>query len=245
MSRPITTVSIGRVFCMRLHAFYHVPFEDVGSIKPWAAAKGYAIGTTSFFADEAPPPVSDYDMLVVMGGPMGVYDEKDHPWLAGEKKAIEAAVGAGKPVLGICLGAQLLSVALGGTVTRNPVPEIGWFKVDMTPEGLAEPVFAGFPPSYYAFHWHGDTFSLPPGAVHAAGSAACANQAFVYGHKVVGLQFHLETQPIGMQNLIKHCAADVALPGPTVQHPKQMHAGREAFKDIAALMARVCDALTA
>jgi len=85
MSRPVITASIGRVFCMRLHAFYHVPFEDVGSIKPWAAAKGYAIGTTSFFADEAPPPVSDYDMLVVMGGPMGVYDEKDHPWLAGEK----------------------------------------------------------------------------------------------------------------------------------------------------------------
>ncbi|HCR11774.1 MAG TPA: type 1 glutamine amidotransferase [Solidesulfovibrio sp.] len=230
---------------MRLHAFYHVPFEDVGSIKPWAAAKGHELTSTSFFADETPPQVADYDMLVVMGGPMGVYDEKDHPWLAGEKKAIEAAVAAEKPVLGICLGAQLVSVVLGGSVTKNPVPEIGWFKVEMTPQGLDESVFAGFPQSYYAFHWHGDTFSIPPDAVHAASSAACANQAFVYNHRVVGLQFHLETQPFGMQNLIKHCAADVALPGPTVQHPKQMHAGREAFKDIQALMHRLCDALTA
>jgi len=230
---------------MRLHAFYHVPFEDVGSIKPWAAEKGHDLSATCFFAEETPPPASEYDMLVVMGGPMGVYDEKDHPWLAGEKKAIEAAVAAGRSVLGICLGAQLLSVVLGGSVSRNPAPEIGWFKVEMTPEGLKEPVFAGMPPSYYAFHWHGDTFSIPPGAVHAASSAACANQAFVYRHKVVGLQFHLETTPPGMQNLIKHCAADVALPGPTIHHPKQMHAGREAFKDIKALMYGLCDALTA
>ena len=229
---------------MRLHAFYHVPFEDVGSIKPWAEAKGHTLTTTSLFADETPPPAADYDMLVVMGGPMGVYDEKEHPWLAGEKKAIEAAVAAGKPTLGICLGAQLLSVVLGGTVTKNPAPEIGWFKVEMTPQGLDESVFAGFPQSYYAFHWHGDTFSIPPGAVHAASSAACSNQAFVYNHHVVGLQFHLETQPVNMQKLIKHCAADVAEPGPTVHHPKQMHAGREAFKDIPALMHRLGDSLT-
>lgn len=228
---------------MRVHAFYHVPFEDVGSIKAWASQGGHDLATTSFHAGETPPAASEYDMLVVMGGPMGVYDEKDHPWLAGEKKAIEAAVAADKAVLGICLGAQLLSVALGGAVTRNPVPEIGWFKVRMTPEGLREPVFAGFPEAFYAFHWHADAFSVPPGAVLAASSDACPHQAFVFGPRVVGLQFHLETQPAGMQNLIKHCAADVALPGPTVHHPKQMHAGREAFKDIKVLMHGLCDAL--
>lgn len=228
---------------MRLHAFYHVPFEDVGSIKAWAAEKGHELSSTSFFADETPPPVSEYDMLVVMGGPMSVYDEKEYPWLADEKKAIATAVAADKLVLGVCLGAQLLSVVLGGSVSRNPVPEIGWFKVEMTPEGLAEPALAGFPQSFYAFHWHGDAFSIPPGAVHAASSAACANQAFVYKHKVVGLQFHLETTPPGMQHLIKHCADDVAVPGPTIHHPKQMHAGREAFKDIKALMYGMLDAL--
>jgi GMP synthase-like glutamine amidotransferase len=228
---------------MRLHAFYHVPFEEVGAIGLWAAERGHEVATTSLYADETPPAPADYDLLVVMGGPMGVYDEKEFPWLAAEKKAIEAGIAAGRPVLGVCLGAQLVSVVLGGSVSRNPVPEIGWFKVTMTPEGLAEPVFAGFPESYYAFHWHGDTFAIPPGAVHAASSAACANQAFVYKNKVVGLQYHLETTPVGMQNLIKHCAADVALPGPTVHHPKQMHAGREVFKDIKALTYQFLDAL--
>lgn len=230
---------------MRLHAFYHVPFEDVGSIKAWVAEKGHDLTFTTFFAGELPPPASEYDMLVVMGGPMGVYDEKDYPWLTEEKKAIAEAVAADKIVLGICLGAQLLAVVLGGTVSSNPVPEIGWFKVEMTPEGRAEPAFAAFPPSFYAFHWHGDTFSIPPGAMHAATSAACPNQAFVYNRKVVGLQFHLETTPPGMQNLIKHCAADVAVPGPTIHHPKQMHAGREAFKDIRKMMFDMLDALAA
>ncbi|OLN26066.1 GMP synthase [glutamine-hydrolyzing] [Desulfovibrio sp. DV] len=228
---------------MRLHAFYHVPFEDVGAIGLWAAERGHEVTATSFFADETPPAAADYDMLVVMGGPMGAYDEKEYPWLAGEKKAIEAAVAAGKAVCGVCLGAQLLSVVLGGSVSRNPEPEIGWFKVQMTPEGLAEPVFAGFPESYYAFHWHGDTFAIPPGAVHAASSAACANQAFVYNRKVVGLQYHLETTPVGMQRLIKYCAQDVAVPGPTVHHPKQMHAGREVFKDLKTLTYQFLDAL--
>ena len=228
---------------MRLHAFYHVPFEDVGAVGLWAAERGHDVAATNLYADETPPSPADYDMLVVMGGPMGVYDEKEYPWLAAEKKAIEAGIASGKPVLGVCLGAQLLSVVLGGSVSRNPVPEIGWFKVNMTPEGLAEPVFAGFPESYYAFHWHGDTFAIPPGAVHAASSAACANQAFVYKNKVVGLQYHVETTTVGMQKLIKHCVADVAVPGPTVHHPKQMHAGREVFPAIKALTYQFLDAL--
>jgi GMP synthase-like glutamine amidotransferase len=228
---------------MRLHALLHVPFEGVGSIAAWAADRGHALSATHLYAGETPPAAGDYDLLVVMGGPMGVYDEQAHPWLTGEKKAIEAAVAGGKSVLGICLGAQLVSVVLGGSVTRNPVPEIGWFKVNLTPEGQGEPVLSGFPQSFYAFHWHGDTFAIPPGAVRAASSDACANQAFVYQGKVIGLQFHLETTPAAMQSLIKHCAADVALPGPTVHHPKQMHAGREALKDIKAHMFGLLDAL--
>lgn len=230
---------------MRLASFLHVPFEGVGTIEAWARDHGHSLSATHWYADETPPATEDFDLLVVMGGPMGVYDEKDHPWLAAEKHAIEKAVAAGKRVLGICLGAQIVSVVLGGTVTPNPVKEIGWFKVSLTEAGAAEPVLAGFPDSFYAFHWHGDTFSIPPGAVHAATSAACANQAFLYQSRVVGLQFHLETNPPGMQNLIKHCAADVALPGPTVHHPKQMHAGREAFKDIKKLTEKLLTSLTA
>jgi len=230
---------------MRLHAFTHVPFEGVGSIAAWATEKGHPLTLTPLYLGETPPARADYDLLVVMGGPMGVYDEADHPWLAAEKAAIAAAVAAGKGVLGICLGAQLVSVVLGGTVRRNPVPEVGWFSVELTPEGLAAPVLAGWPETFYAFHWHGDTFSLPPGAVWAARSAACAHQAFVSGDRVIGLQFHLETTPAAMQSLIKHCPADVAQPGPTVHHPKQMHAGREALKDIKPLMFGLLDNLAA
>jgi GMP synthase-like glutamine amidotransferase len=230
---------------VRLCALLHVPFEGVGSIASWAEARGHALTEVHLYAGETPPPLTAYDLLVVMGGPMGVYDEKDSPWLAGEKEAIKAAVAGGKSVLGICLGAQLLSVVLGGTVTQNPVPEIGWFPVTMTPESAAEPILAGFPQKFYAFHWHGDTFSIPPGAVRVAASEACDNQAFVYQNRVVGLQFHLETTPAGMQHLIKCCAAELELPGPTVQHPKQMHAGRAALKDIKGLMWGLLDALAA
>jgi len=230
---------------MRLNALLHVPFEGVGSIAAWAADRGHVLAETHCYAGEAPPSPADYDMLVVMGGPMGVADEQDHPWLVEEKKAIKAAIAADRAVLGICLGAQLVAVVLGGTVTRNPVPEIGWFPVSLTEAGAAEPVLAGLPPTFMAFHWHGDTFSLPPGAVHAATSAACAHQAFVFRGRVIGLQFHLETTPAAMQSLIKHCADDVAVPGPTVHHPKQMHAGRAALKDIKVLMYAVLDALAA
>ena len=230
---------------MRLNALLHVPFEGTGSIGLWAADRGHALAETHLYAGETPPRPADYDMLVVMGGPMGVADEQDHPWLADEKKAIEAAVAAGRPVLGICLGAQLLAVVLGGAVTPNPVPEIGWFPVTLTAAGAAEPVLAGLPPSFPAFHWHGDTFSIPPGAVHAARSAACPNQAFVFQETVLGLQFHLETTPAAMQSLITHCPDDVAEPGPTVQHPKQMHAGRAALKDMKVLVYGLLDTLAA
>ncbi len=124
---------------------------------------------------------------------MNVYEEAEYPWLAAEKAFIAAAIGAGKPVLGICLGAQLIAAVLGGTVSKGPQPEIGWYPVELTPAGRELPLFAGFPDRFTALHWHGDTFSIPPGATHVASSAACANQAFAYdGGRVVGLQFHLE-----------------------------------------------------
>lgn len=228
---------------MRLNALLHAPFEGVGSIALWAADRGHALAETHVYARETLPGPADFDMLVVMGGPMGVNDEAAHPWLTAEKKAIEAAVAADRPVLGICLGAQLVATVLGGAVTPNPVPEIGWFPVTLTAAGEAEPALAALPASFMAFHWHGDTFSVPPGAVRAAGSDACANQAFVFRHRVLGLQFHPETTPAAMQHLIKNCPDDVAVPGPTVHSPKQMHAGRAALKDVKVHMYGVLDAL--
>ena len=230
---------------MRLHALYHVPFEGVGSIGAWVADRGHELVETRCYAGDALPQPADYDLLVVMGGPMGVADEAEHPWLTAGKKALEAVLASDRPVLGICLGAQLLASVLGAAVTRNPVPEIGWFPVAMTQAGQTEPALAGLPDIFPAFHWHGDTFAIPAGAVHAATSTACPNQAFVFQGRVVGLQFHLETTPAAMQNLITHCPDDLATPAPTVQTAKQMHAGRAALKAIKPLMYSVLDALAA
>ena len=229
---------------MRIHVLQHVDFEDCGGIRLWAEARGHELATTRLDAEETPPAPEAFDLLVVMGGPMNIHDEEAHPWLAAEKAAIRAAVDAGKGVLGICLGAQLLSDVLGGTVTRGEHAEIGWHPVTLTPQGAAHPLFAGFPETFTGFHWHGDTFSIPGGAIHAATSQGCANQAFVLGDRVAGLQFHLESVPANLVRLIKHCGAEI-VPGPYVQLPKEMHNGRAQFAPLKELLHTVLDSLAA
>ncbi|MCU0846017.1 MAG: type 1 glutamine amidotransferase [Spirochaetes bacterium] len=140
---------------------------------------------------------------------MGVYDESVYSWLAPEKRFIGEAVAAGKTVLGICLGAQLLAVVLGGAVRRNVHREIGWFPVRLVPAAEGIPAFAGLPRSFTAFHWHGDTFGIPPGAVRTAESDACAAQAFVYNDKVIGLQFHLESTAESVEALVRNCGEEL------------------------------------
>jgi GMP synthase-like glutamine amidotransferase/nitroimidazol reductase NimA-like FMN-containing flavoprotein (pyridoxamine 5'-phosphate oxidase superfamily) len=203
---------------MRIHVFQHVAFEDPGTIRLWAEAKGHACPQPAWTPTKAAAP-RRLRPPVVLGGPMNIHEEEAHPWLAAEKAAVRAAVDAGKGVLGICLGAQLLSHILGGEVTQNEHVEIGWQPVTLTPQGAAHPLFAGFPETFTAFHWHGDTFSIPAGAIHAASSPGCANQAFVLGDRVAGLQFHLETAPANLVSLVKHCASEI-VPGPYVQGPR-------------------------
>jgi GMP synthase-like glutamine amidotransferase len=147
------------------------------------------------YEDHSPglPDLSDLDMLVIMGGPMNIYEYDAHPWLPGEKDFIRACIDGGKAVLGICLGGQLIADALGGEVSRAPFEEIGWYPVELTSEGRQLGAFAHFPDRFVTLQWHGDTFSIPPGAIHAAFSEATPNQAFSYdGERVIGLQFHLE-----------------------------------------------------
>jgi GMP synthase-like glutamine amidotransferase len=203
---------------MRMQVFQHVPFEDAAHIAIWAAAQGVEVAPRHLYAGEAPLPVERYDWLTVMGGPMGIYDEERYPWLAAEKVAIREAIAAGKVVLGICLGAQLIADVLGGPVSRNPAREIGWFPVALTPMGRRSPLFAGWPAEFPAFHWHGDTFALPTGSLPIASSQTCHHQAFSYTDRVVGLQFHLESTPASVRRLVDACQDDLT-PGPWVQTP--------------------------
>ncbi len=197
---------------MKVHYLQHVAYEGIGSIQEWAEARGHPLAGTLMFAEQADaqagaaglPHPDDVDMLVVMGGPMNVYETEKHPWLLAEKDFIRACVAGGRAVFGICLGAQLIADVLGGEVTRAPHQEIGWYPVDLTDEGRRLEALAHFPDRFTALHWHGDTFSIPGGAVHAASSAACANQAFAFdGARVVGLQFHLEETPESLAELVQ------------------------------------------
>lgn len=209
---------------MRLHYLQHVPFEHPGAILDWARANRVAVTATQLHAGETLPAPAHFDALVVMGGPMGVYDHAAHPWLAAEHALVRAAVDAGKAVLGICLGAQLLACALGAQVRRNEQREIGWFPIRETAACAASGWAGIFDGEIEVLHWHGDTFELPRGALHLASSAACAHQAFAMGARVLGLQFHLELRPVDLNALIRHCGAELA-PGPFVQDADAMLTG--------------------
>ena len=177
---------------MRIHYLQHVPFEDLANIESWARSRGHDLSRTMLFSDEKLPEMDHFDWLIIMGGPMNIYEDEKYPWLSREKEFIRQAIASDKIVLGICLGAQLIADVLGGSVRRNEYREIGWFAVSLTEEGSTSPIFSVLPKSFVALHWHGDTFAIPPGAMRIAESQACANQAFIKG-KAIGLQFHLES----------------------------------------------------
>jgi len=206
---------------MRIHCLQHVPFEGPFGIADWADARGHSVTVTPLYAGVPPPDPADFDWLVIMGGPMGVVDEPQFPWLVPEKALIRASIAAGKTVVGVCLGAQLIAEVLGARVYRNPEKEIGWLPIELTAAGQASAVCGFLPPSLTVFHWHGDTFDLPAGAVQLARSAACAQQAFLYGGRVLGLQFHLESTPQSVAGLCAECA-DELVPGPHVQTAARM-----------------------
>ncbi len=225
---------------MRIASIEHVPFEGPAGIAAWAARRGFGLDRCRLYAGDPLPQPGDYDLLVVMGGPMSVHDQLEFPWLGPELEAIRLGVARGKSVLGVCLGAQLLSVALGGQVSRNPQREIGWHPVRLTPWASASPLFAGLPRQFTAFHWHGETFSVPRGASLLAESDACANQAFGVGGKLLGLQFHFETTAQSMAELIENGADDLE-DGPYVQSPERMRADGGCLAALEPLLNKVLD----
>jgi len=227
---------------MRVHWLQHAEHEDLGAIAPWLAARGHHVSCTRLPRGEAIPPVEAYDWLIVLGGPMNIYEHAAYPWLVAEKQAIRAALNANRRVLGICLGAQLVADQLGGPVTRNAELEVGWHPVRLHAAGYRDPPFRHFPDEFTAFHWHGDTFTLPLGAQPLMGSAACANQAFTHGPRVVGIQFHLEVTAANARDWF---ATERPAPSRYVQTPESILAALPCFAENNRLMVRLLENLEA
>ena len=197
----------------RIHYLQHVPFEGLGSMEPWLTTQGHPITTTHFFEDTPLPDPSALDALIVMGGPMGIYDEQAFPWLSREKDFMRACLQAGKKVLGICLGAQLLADCLGARVHPAPYKEIGWFPVYPAEDTWVSRLFATHPT---VFHWHGDQFDIPEGAEDILHTSANCCQAFHVKDSIIGLQFHLEVTPHQLKDMVRHGAGEL-VDAPTIQ----------------------------
>ena len=187
---------------MRAHVLQHVPYEGLGLLEPALRQRRFSTSWTRLFADDPWPEAADLDLVITLGGPMGANDEVECPWLIDEKHWLESVLQNDVPFLGICLGAQLMANVLGADVHRNPVPEIGWLPIS-PPAGLAanHPEAYRFPTRLEVLHLHSDTFDIPAGAIHLAESAACQNQAFQFGQRCFGLQFHLEGNPELIRNI--------------------------------------------
>lgn len=193
---------------MKIHYLKHVPFEGLAYIDEWLAEKSIPVSCTALYQNNSFPSLSDFDCLIIMGGPMSVYDDASrYPWLPDEKKFIKASIEADKIVIGICLGAQLIADVLGANVYPGKNKEIGWFPVKKT--GNTSVLDAVWPNGFYAFHWHGDTFDIPENAVHILESDACKNQGFVYRENVFAFQFHLESTGDSIEQLIDNCGDEL------------------------------------
>lgn len=226
---------------MKVHVLQHVPFEGIGSMALWLDEQCADVSYTRFFEDHALPQAIEFDLIIVMGGPMSVNDEASLPWLRPEKQFIRDAIEQGLSVLGVCLGAQLIASALGARVYSNPQKEIGWFQIEATPSVTNT---FHFPEKFIVFQWHGETFDLPSGAVRLAKSIICENQAFQIGQHVIGLQFHLETTPESVQAILDNCSEEL-LPATYIQTASEIQVVRNTlYAEINSLMGELLSYVT-
>ena len=170
----------------------HVDIEGPGLIEHCLKQREISHQTLCLGTDDLLPKPDRFTHIVLLGGPMNVYEEDRYPFLRGEDLFIKEAIQRGKHILGICLGAQLIAKALGARVTKSPSKEIGWYEVSLTEEGSRDPLFSFFPKTFSVFQWHEDTFEVPKGGRLLVTSPSIPHQAFRYGENVYGLQFHLE-----------------------------------------------------
>ena len=185
---------------MKIHCIRHESFEGLAFIEEWITGKKYSLSFTHVHENQLFPKKIDFELLIVMGGTASIYDESTHEWIAAEKQFISEVIEKKIKILGICLGAQIVASVLGARVYLAPFREIGWFPVKFNPELLNKMEF--LPSSIITFHWHADTYDLPPGTMNLASSVCTANQGFIKGRQIIGLQFHPEMNKVSIQKLL-------------------------------------------
>lgn len=209
-----------------LHILQHAAFESEGIIADWAENQGLSVTRTRFHRGEPLP--ERFDAAIIMGGPMGVGDDTLFPWLTSEKQWLTSAIQAGNPLFGVCLGAQLLAHALGAEVKPHIHKEIGFFPVRFQDSGLPEQLTV--------FHWHGDRFAMPQGAVPIASSEGCDHQGFFHEEKIIGLQFHAEVTEPMIRGFLRAGKDELQDPSPWVQNASTIRAGMHYIPEMHALL---------
>ncbi|MGP5119132.1 type 1 glutamine amidotransferase [Psychrobacter alimentarius] len=219
---------------LRIHAFYHVDFEELSYIKQWADSQNHSITVTRFYENDPLPAQGSFDWLIIMGGPMSIHDDTEFAWLADEKHFIHQSIDAGKTVIGVCLGAQLIADSLGAKVAPSGIKEVGWLPIQLTKQGLKHPLLADLPKDEFTvFHWHGDGFECPKGATPIATSHAWANQGFIYqtpkhkelGTWVLGWQCHFEVTENSMVDMVAH--GQDYIQDAIIDYPDSVQSGNE------------------
>lgn len=227
---------------MRFHYLQHAEGEDIGNMREWFETQGWLVSSTQLHKGESLPPGDSFDWLGIMGGPMSAYDDAIYSWLAEEKRFIRTAIEAGKVVIGICLGSQLLADVLGARVYKAPQQEIGWFEIKKQKKLQDTPVALWLPERSRFLCWHGDTFDLPSGAVPLASSACTPNQGFLWGTNVVALQFHLEAAG-GTPEAFADAEGHAPEPGPFVQEWSEVVGNEVLYVGSRAVMHQLLDHL--
>ena len=225
---------------MNIHYLQHVPHEGPGYLEEWAKQRNHRLTVTRLYEEQNFPEMSDFDLLVVMGGPMSVHDDDKIPWLQDEKSFVVHAITDSKKVLGICLGAQLVAHLLGAEIKKSPNTEIGWFPVKKTTN---HSMFKDLPDEFTAFHWHGEMFDIPAGAERIFGSEGCDNQGFIYYDEIIGVQFHFETTPEAVEEMLANETID-APDEKYVQTSEEIQSKKEYTKLINGYLATILEHLT-